>query len=54
MNELITINYENETPTVSARELHEFLEVSTDYRHWFQRMCEYGFTKGGRFQPGHF
>lgn len=47
MNELITINYENEaTPTVSARELHEFLEVSTDYRHWFQRMCEYGFTKG--------
>lgn len=51
MNELITINYENETPTVSARELHAFLEVGTDYRHWFQRMCEYGFTKGEDFNP---
>lgn len=51
MNELITINYENENPTVSARELHEFLEVGTDYRHWFQRMCEYGFTKGEDLNP---
>lgn len=34
---------------VSARELHEFLEVGTDYRHWFQRMCEYGFTKDEDF-----
>ena len=49
MNELITINYENETPTVSARELHEFLEVKTAYKDWFPRMCEYGFTEGQDF-----
>lgn len=49
MNELISINYENETPTVSARELHEFLEVKTAYKDWFPRMCEYGFTEGQDF-----
>lgn len=49
MNELITINYENENPTVSARELHEFLEVKTAYKDWFPRMCEYGFTEGQDF-----
>ena len=49
MNELITINYENEKPTVSARELHEFLEVNTHFKDWFPRMCEYGFTDGKDF-----
>ena len=49
MNELITINYENENPTVSARELHEFLEVKTAYKDWFPRMCEYGFAEGHDF-----
>lgn len=43
MNELIRVTYENDRPAVSARELHEFLEVGADYRHWFPRMCEYGF-----------
>lgn len=28
---------------VSGRELHEFLEVSSNYTTWFKRMCEYGF-----------
>ena len=51
MNELIKISYENEKPAVSARELHEFLEVGADYRHWFPRMCEYGFTEGEDFNP---
>lgn len=46
MNELITINYENETPTVSARELHAFLEAGTRFNDWFPRMCEYGFEEG--------
>ena len=50
MNELITINYENENPTVLTRELHEFLEVETPFNKWFPRMCEYGFTKGQDFQ----
>lgn len=45
MNELIKINYDNERPTVSARDLHEFLEVGTKYADWFPRMCEYGFTE---------
>lgn len=51
MNELIKITYQNEKPAVSARELHEFLEVGADYRHWFPRMCEYGFTEGEDFNP---
>lgn len=51
MNELIKVNYENDRPTVSARELHEFLEVKTEYRHWFPRMCEYGFTENVDFNP---
>lgn len=51
MNELITVNYDNEQPTVSARELHEFLEVGADFRHWFPRMCEYGFEEGRDFNP---
>lgn len=51
MNELIKIDYSNDRPAVSARELHEFLEVGADYRHWFPRMCEYGFTEGQDFNP---
>lgn len=51
MNELIKIDYSNEQPAVSARDLHEFLEVGADYRHWFPRMCEYGFTEGQDFNP---
>lgn len=51
MNELITVNYDNEQPTVSARELHDFLEVGADFRHWFPRMCEYGFEEGRDFNP---
>ena len=35
----------NERPTVSGRELHEFLEVGTKYTDWFSRMCEYGFSE---------
>lgn len=45
MTELLKINYENEQPTVSARELHKFLEVATPYHKWFPRMCEYGFSE---------
>lgn len=51
MNELIKIDYSNDRPAVSARELHEFLEVDTEYRHWFPRMCEYGFMQGTDFNP---
>ena len=45
MNELIKVNYENDRPTVSGRDLHNFLEVKTAYKDWFPRMCEYGFVE---------
>ena len=51
MNELLNVNYDNDRITVSARELHEFLEVGADFRHWFPRMCEYGFEAGRDFNP---
>ena len=34
MNELIKINYEAETPTVSARDLHAGLEIKTAFKDW--------------------
>ena len=39
------MNYETEQPTVSARDLHEGLEIKSNFTTWFDRMCEYGFTK---------
>lgn len=49
MNETIQINYESENPTVSARDLHEGLEIRTPYTMWFERMTEYGFEEGKDF-----
>ena len=49
MNELIKVTYSNDRPVVSARELHDFLEVETPFNKWFPRMCEYGFTEGQDF-----
>lgn len=49
MNEIIQINYESENPTVSARDLHEGLEIRTPYTMWFERMTEYGFEEGKDF-----
>lgn len=49
MNELIKVNYENDRPTVLARDLHNFLKVKTAFKDWFPRMCEYGFSKGTDF-----
>lgn len=46
MNELLKINYEAEQPTVSARDLHEALEINTRFNDWFSRMAEYGFENG--------
>ena len=52
MNELIRVNYDNnDTPTVSGRELHTLLGVKTAYKDWFPRMCEYGFSEGIDFNP---
>ena len=49
MNQIINITMNNDRPTVSARELHEFLEVKTAFKDWFPRMCEYGFMEGTDF-----
>ena len=49
MSDLIKVNYENDLPTVSARDLHEFLEIETPFHKWFPRMCEYGFTDSQDF-----
>jgi phage anti-repressor protein/arsenate reductase-like glutaredoxin family protein len=35
-----------EDDRVDGRRLHAFLQVKTDYTHWVERMCEYGFTEG--------
>lgn len=50
MMELIKIKTnENGEQLVSGRELHEFLEVTTPYTQWFDRMKEYGFTENVDF-----
>ena len=45
MNDLLKINFDTEQPTVSARELHEGLNIGTQYTKWFERMLEYGFSE---------
>lgn len=46
--ELIKVNRENNT--VSARELHEFLEIGTRFDKWFERMISYGFEENSDFR----
>lgn len=47
MSDLINIDMENQT--VSARELHEKLNIGTAFKDWFPRMAEYGFVEGTDF-----
>jgi anti-repressor protein len=49
MNNIIQINYETENPTVSARDLHDGLEIKTAFKDWFPRMSEFGFDEGKDF-----
>ena len=51
MNDLMRINYSTKEPTVSARELHEGLEIKTAFKDWFPRMADYGFEIGKDFNP---
>ena len=50
MNELITINYENDKPTVNGRDLYNALQVNARYTDWFKRMCDYGFAEGRDYE----
>ena len=40
---------ENSEVVVSGRDLHEFLEIGTQYTKWFERMTEYGFEENEDF-----
>ena len=46
MNEVLKVNYDNDAPTVSGRELHGALSATERYSAWFKRMSKYGFTEG--------
>lgn len=48
-NAMIPVSNENGNLMVSARDLHQKLEVKTPYTIWFTRMCEYGFEDGKEF-----
>lgn len=51
MNELINIEVnEKQQQVLSARDLHEFLEIGTQYTKWFDRMVEYGFYEDVDFK----
>lgn len=45
----INIREENGKQTVSARELHEKLEVTERFSSWFDRMLKYGFEENADF-----
>jgi anti-repressor protein len=50
MNEIIATSQNDQGEIIiSGRELHEFLEVTTPYTMWFERMSEYGFMEGQDF-----
>ena len=49
--ELIKITDHDGKQAVSARELHGFLEVKTDFTDWCKRMFEYGFDEDKDFTP---
>jgi len=44
--ELINIKHNESGGVISARELHKFLEIKTEFTKWCKRMFEYGFTEG--------
>ena len=50
MYDLITVDFNNERPMVSGRELYTALEIKTRYNDWFRRMCEYGFIENIDFK----
>lgn len=49
MENLLTIIEENNQQLISGRNLHEFLEVKTEYNKWLGRMIEYGFSENYDF-----
>lgn len=50
MNEIIKIENTSEGSVVSAKELHQFLEIQTPFHKWIPRMFDYGFTENVDYQ----
>lgn len=46
---VLMIKQEDGSTVVSGRELHEFLEVNSQYTKWIGRMLAYGFTENTDF-----
>lgn len=40
------VQMKDSVQAVMGQDLHEFLQIGTDYRHWFPRMAAYGFEEG--------
>ncbi|MDD6467096.1 MAG: phage antirepressor KilAC domain-containing protein [Erysipelotrichaceae bacterium] len=51
MNELLKIKYDNDRITLSARELHTFLESEERFSKCFDRFSGYGFVEGIDYTP---
>lgn len=50
MTELVKVKRDDKgNVIVSGRDLHEFLEVNTQYTKWFDRMVDYGFAENTDF-----
>lgn len=49
MNEILKINYNEDRITVSARDLHDYLEASERFSSWFERIKQYGFVEGSDY-----
>ena len=49
MEQILNVNYDSDRITVSARELHKFLEATERFSNWFERMNQYGMAEGEDF-----
>lgn len=50
MNQLINITNQGENQVVNARELHQFLEVNSDFKNWIKRRInDYKFVENEDF-----
>lgn len=49
MNELFNVTTNDDKLTLSARDLHNQLQIHTKFNDWFSRMKEYGFDEGTDF-----
>lgn len=51
LENLIPISITEESDVlISARDLHDFLEIKTNFRIWYPRMIDYGFVEKEDYQ----